>query len=125
MDAVWTYPERFIVSYSTNFGNGFGNDRRICGDKGLLKLGNWNHPVYTAEGAARRDGSIRGENKVAHPPGQPDHWLNWLECVAAGDRRTIAPIEAGLQHAVATIMATRSFETGRRTTWDPERRRII
>jgi len=35
-----------------------------------------------------------------------------------------APLDAGYQHAVASIMATMSYETGRRVRFDPVRRTI-
>jgi len=125
IQALWVYPEGFMLDYSTNFGNGYGNDRKIYGDKGILKLGQWNHPVYTAEGGPLRDGSIRGENEVEQPENQPNHWLNWLQCIRDGNIHTMAPPKAGLQHAVASIMAMRSFESGKRTRWDGKRRKIV
>ena len=123
--AVWTYPEGFMLSFTSNLGNGFGNGRKIYGDKGLLNLDNWNYPTYSAEGGARRDGSMRGVNKVERPDDYPDHFRNWLECMAEGDVNVAAPPEAGLQHAVASIMAIRSFETGKRTRWDRQKREIV
>ena len=123
VQALWKYPEGFMISYSTNFGNGSGASRKIFGDKGVMKMENWNSPVYTAEGGSRRDGSIRGVNPVKAVDG-PDHFLNWLQCVRNGGM-PIAPPEAGFQHAVATIMAVESYDSGRRTRYDPEMRRII
>jgi hypothetical protein len=35
-----------------------------------------------------------------------------------------APIEAGYQHAVAVLMAQESYRTGRRATYDCEKRQI-
>lgn len=125
VQALWTYPEGFMVSYMTNFGNGSGGGRKMLGDKGLLNLANWDYPVFTAEGGGRRDGSIRGVNEVERVEDTPDHWLNWLQCMANGDVNVAAPPEAGLQHAVATIMAMTSLETGLRTHWDSQQRTIV
>lgn len=120
--ALWHYPEGMMVSYTTNFGNGFGNSTRVLGEKGLLKLDRGDAPVYTAEGGIRRDGSIRGENKVT-PVERPDHFLNWFQCLRNGETPQ-APVEAGWQHSVACIMAVESMDTGRRTRYDAARRRI-
>jgi hypothetical protein len=35
---------------------------------------------------------------------------------------TRAPIEAGYQHSVATLMAVTAFETGRKTSYNPKKR---
>jgi hypothetical protein len=68
VQATWIYPEGFLVSISNNLGKGSGSTRKFYGDKGVLKLDNWNAPTYSAEGAPRRDGAIRGEN--AGPAGR-------------------------------------------------------
>jgi len=120
--AVWHYPEGVMVSYTTNFGNGFGNTTRILAEKGVLKLDRGDQPIYTAEGGIKRDGSIRGENKVA-PVERPEHFLDWFRCLRSGETPH-APLEAGWQHSVACIMAVESFDTGRRTRYDAAQRRI-
>ena len=125
IQAMWTYPEGFMLSFTSNLANGFGNGRKVYGDKGLLNLDNWNYPTCSAEGGVRRDGSLRGVNQVERPEDHPDHFRNWLECMSRGDRNVAAPPEAGLQHAVASLMAMQSFETGQRTRWDAARRDIV
>ncbi len=121
--ALWHYPEGVMVSYTTNFGNSFGNGTRVLGEKGLLRLDDADKPVYTAEGGIKRDGSIRGENKVT-PVACPDHFLNWFQCLRSGATPQ-APLEAGYQHSVACIMAMTSYETGGRTRFDATQRRIV
>lgn len=122
VQALWHYPEGVMVSYSTNFGNSAGNLQRIYGDKGTLNLDSLNAPVYTADGGVNRDGGIRGENKVA-PIAQPDHWVNWYRCMREG-KTPNASLDAGYQHSIASIMATMSYETGRRTRFDAGKRKI-
>ena len=121
--ALWTYPEGFMVSYSTNFGNGSGNSFKIFGDAGVLDMVKWHAPVLTAEGAnPNKKGPIRGVNPVEEVQ-RPDHFLDWLQCLRT--RKTPnAPIEAGYQHSVACIMAMQSFDTGRRMVYDPLKREI-
>ena len=69
------------------------------------------------------DGSIRGTVQV-EPVEGPDHFLDWLQCM--GDGRTPrAPIDAGYQHSVTSLMAVISFETGRRISYDAENRKLV
>ena len=123
IQALWEYPEGFMVSSSNNLGNGHGSTRRLLADRGVLDFTDWSSPFYHAEGAARRvEGSIRGRNDVK-PAEQPDHFLNWLQCLRSG-KQPHAPIEAGYHHSIAVIMAMKSYETGRKMIYDPEKREI-
>ena len=117
VQALWTYPEGFMVSYSTNCGNSYGDSFKMFGDQGVLKLDHWSQPVLTAEGGSKNKGVIRGENIVEEVP-RPDHFLNWLQCIR--NRKTPhAPIEAGYQHAVTVIMAMLAYDKGRKVFYDP------
>jgi len=122
VQALWTYPEGFLVSYSTNFGNGSGNSFKAFGDQGVLDMVNWNAPVLSAEGASKGKGAIRGRQPVAEVA-RPDHFLDWLRCLRSR-QAPHASIEAGYQHAVATILAMRAFDAGRRMVYDAEKREI-
>jgi predicted dehydrogenase len=122
VQAMWTYPEGFMVSYSTDFGNGGSNTLRMLGDVGTLDMVNWNAPVLTAEGGSKNKGAIRGQQPVKEVP-RPDHFLDWLQCLRT--RQTPhAPIDAGYQHAVACLMAVKAYDTGRRQVYDPAKREI-
>ena len=123
VQALWTYPEGFMVSYSTNFGNGSGNSFKIFGDVGVLDMVNWNAPILTADGAnSQKKGSIRGKKPVEEVQ-RPDHFLDWLQCLRT--RKTPnASIDAGYQHGVAVIMAMMSFDSGRRMVYDAQKREI-
>ena len=109
VQALWQYPEGLMISYTTNFGNSAGDMIRYCGDKGTLKLG-WEDATFSADGGIHRDGSIRGENKV-EPIEQTDHWVNWYRCMRDGTTPN-ASLDAGYQHAIASIMATMSYRKG-------------
>ena len=122
IQATWTYPDGFLVSSSNNLANGAGCIRKLYGDKGSLDISNWSKPTYDCEGAPRRDGAIRGKNEVT-PVEHPDHFLNWLQCLRSGETPN-ASIDAGYQHAVPVIMAMKSYETGRKTVYDPIKRSI-
>ncbi len=124
VQALWHYPEGVLVSYSSNFGNSSGNLIRISGDKGTLNMeALWSNEVtYTARGGINRDGGIRGENKVT-PVEQEDHWVNWYRCLRTGGAPN-APLDAGYQHSIASIMATMAYESGRRARFNPKKRKI-
>jgi len=123
VQALWTYPEDFMVSYSTNFGNGSGNSFKIFGDAGVMDMVNWNAPILTAEGAnSKKKGPIRGKKPIKEVS-HPEHFLDWLQCLRT--RKTPnASIDAGYQHAVAVIMAMKSYDTGLRMIYDAEKREI-
>jgi len=122
VQALWIYPEGFLVSYSTNFGNGDGNSFRIYGDQGVMNMVQWTAPTVSGAGAGKK-GPFSKEVPV-EPVERPDHFLDWLQCLRS---RKIpnAPIDAGYQHAVAVIMAMKAADTGRRQTYRPETREIV
>ena len=121
VQAVWTYPEGFMVSFTTNFGNSHGNRIHFYGDHGTLDLTQWTAPKVSNAGA-RIKGEL-GAEKPVEPIETPDHFLNWLQCIR--NRKTCrAPIEAGYQHAVAVLMAVRAHDTGHRQTYDTVKREI-
>ncbi len=124
VEALWTYPEGFVMSYSSNLGNGTGNRLDFCCDKGTLKMeALWGQATYSALGGPNRDGKIRGEHHVA-PIECPDHFLDWLQCLRSG-KTPVASIEAGMHHSIAVLMAMQSFDSGRRTIYDPKKRTIV
>ncbi len=122
VQATWTYPEGFMVSFTTNFGNSFGN--RICfmGDQGTLQLSPWTKPTVSREGAGKSS-ALPKEPELVKPIDTPDHFLNWLQCIRTRDTCR-APIDAGYQHAVAVIMAVRASDTGKRITYDADKREM-
>jgi predicted dehydrogenase len=120
--ATWMYPNDMIVTSSNNFGNGAGSSRKFFGDKGTLAVDNWNAPTYSALGAPKRDGKIRGTVNVPLVE-SPDHFLNWLQCMRTGETPN-ASIDAGYQHAIAVLMAVISYDTGKKTFYDHTKRKI-
>jgi len=122
VQAMWIYPEGFMVSYSTYCGNGAANSFKILGDEGILDMVQWEKPVLSAEGGAKRSGKIRGKIPVKDVP-MPDHFLDWLQCLRSRQTPN-ASIDAGYQHAVACLMAVQAFDTGKRTIYDVEKREI-
>lgn len=122
VQAVWTYPEGFMVSYATNFSNANGNRIQFYGDHGTLDMTPWTKPTLSSVGA-RTPGDLTKEPAAVDPTETPDHFLDWLQCIRSrGTCR--APITAGYQHAVAVLMAVKAHDTGQRQIYDREKREI-
>ncbi len=51
----------------------------------------------------------------------PDHFLAWLQYPRTR-KLCNAPIEAGYEHCVPALTATRAFDTGVRQVYDAEKR---
>jgi predicted dehydrogenase len=122
VQATWTYPEGFMVSYSTNFGNSHRSYIDFIGDEGVLSLTPWTRPTYF-RGGVKKSTTVPAEETAVEEIPTPDHFLDWLQCVRSRNECR-APIEAGMQHAVAVIMAVKAADTGRRQVYDPVRREI-
>jgi len=122
VSAQYHYPEGFMVSYTSNFGNGDGNVFKIYGSRGTLDLTDWNNPKLSAAGAIKGEALDPGDGNVA-PVERPNHMLNFLQCLRSRETPH-APIQAGYDHSVASIMATRALARNRTQTYDPEAREI-
>ena len=52
------------------------------------------------------------------------HMKNWLECLRSR-KQPNAPVEAGYQHSIATIMANAAVRTGQRVTFDEKTQEVM
>jgi len=52
------------------------------------------------------------------------HMKNWLECLRSR-QQPHAPVEAGYQHSIATIMANAAVRTGERVTFDEKTQEVM
>ena len=52
------------------------------------------------------------------------HMRNWLECLRSR-KQPNAPVEAGYQHSIATIMANAAARTGERVTFDEKTQEVM
>jgi predicted dehydrogenase len=120
--ATWIYPEGFLVSYSTNFGNSSGNVMKIYGDQGTIDMTKWNAPTYSAAGAIKPSKLPKADTPVEAVE-IPDHFLDWLLCLR-NRKTTNSPIEAGYYHCVPALMGVRAMDTGKRQVFDPQKRQI-
>ncbi|WP_145928701.1 Gfo/Idh/MocA family oxidoreductase [Termitidicoccus mucosus] len=52
------------------------------------------------------------------------HMRNWMECLRSR-KEPNAPVEAGYQHSIASIMANAAARTGERVTFDPHTQEVM
>jgi predicted dehydrogenase len=57
-------------------------------------------------------------------PMTSSHVRDWLDCIRSG-ARPHAPVEAGYDHSVATIMTNAAFRTGKAATYDDTRQEVL
>lgn len=53
-----------------------------------------------------------------------NHIKNWMECVRSR-KQPNAPIEAGYQHSIATIMSNAAYRTGEKVTFDTKTQEVL
>jgi hypothetical protein len=134
-----------LYSYSTTFGNGFGDHTIIRGTRGTLYSPGgegspqwWFQPETRSEWRTNR--VFRSEASAAkvpvllpgraNPPEihQSDdlqaHTDDWFRCMR-NRKKPNGNIETGFAHAVAVVMATRSYREGKKLYWDRNREEII
>ena len=121
VEALWVYPEGFMVTYSTNFGNASGSVERLYAEHGVMDLLPWGAPTVSGDGAIKK-GKL-GKAEPVEPVARDEHVLDWLKCLRSRGTPN-ADIEAGYQHAVAVVMAMRAFDSGRRILYDADRREL-
>ena len=138
--------KQVLYTYSTTFGNAYGDHTIIRGTKGTLySPGGEGSPQFFFAAEPR---SGWASNVIfAQPPGkvQPEpvmlpgqtegaalhqsdnlkaHTDNWFECMR--NRKTPnGHIDTGFAHAVAVVMATRSFREGKKMYWDRKTEQIL
>ncbi len=146
--ALATYVDaKILYSYSSTYGNRFGDYTCIRGKEGTLyaqggegsprwffipeKLGmrfDW----YGGFGEAVKNGhaqpvTIEGNTNL--PPVQQSddskfHLDNWIDCMRDRSRTPNGNIHTGFWHAVGSIMATRAYRQGKKLYWDRQREEI-
>lgn len=142
-----TFREKQVLySYSTTFGNGFGDHTIIRGTRGTLHSpGGEGSPQwwFTPETSSGWRANVVFDTKMrgvkAEPvtvPGHPGiaplnntddlkyHTDDWLKCM----RTRGVPqgnIDTGFAHSVAVVMATRAYRENRKMYWDRKRELIV
>jgi hypothetical protein len=52
------------------------------------------------------------------------HMRNWMECVRSR-KETNAPVQAGYNHSIATMMTNAAVRSGEKVTFDEKRQEIL
>jgi predicted dehydrogenase len=125
VEVALEYPEGLLVRYCTMFGNGANNYAKWFGTRGTMDAKNLSsRGPWTASGEGSGEPDKLTEAIELPRPDTPHHMKNWINCIRSR-QQPIAPIEAGYAHSVAVIMADEAYITGRRMTYDHNRREIV
>ncbi len=136
------YPNGFLVSYSTSFGNDAPSFTRYMGKKAtLINIGGEGSPRYQLiqeKGTHEDDVDIdeKRESKFISLPGETklppmgiddlstEHMANWFECMRSR-QQPHATVHAGFAHSVACMMAAQSYFSGKKMYWDAASETIV
>ena len=132
----------FQVTFSSRFSNSAGGIKEIYysnggelnldtgrvtsngglsnGDAGAMKLPANQLQEFKLEGGAA---AVTAANTGADAM-TTSHMHNWLECLRSR-KEPHAPVEAGYQHSIATIMANAAVRTGERVTFDEKTQEVM
>ncbi len=99
-EATWIYPEGFMVSYTTNFGNGDGNVMKIYGDQGVIDLTSWDDPdLFQRRRDQAQQASPGGNARSRGGNARPFPQLAPVPAHPRGDQRAdrgrLSPLRAG------------------------------
>lgn len=125
--ALLEYPEGFVTSFTTHFGNGYNDYITFFGTQGIMRTGapdghpDGIKPIVSGEGSDHPDKikeQIALDNTTA-----VDNMANWLECIRTRKQPNTA-MDAGYKHGVAVIMADMAMVKGCKMTFDETKREI-
>ncbi|MFN7997923.1 MAG: Gfo/Idh/MocA family oxidoreductase [Bryobacteraceae bacterium] len=138
--ALLEYPQGFLVSYSSSFGNDCDSFTRIMGKKAtLINIGGegsqrWklveekgNHEDNPYVKRNEKWVTLPGNDAIAPPfIGDNDlsHMTNWIDCMRSR-KQPNATVKNGFAHSVAVIMAAHSYRQGKKLYWDPSTESIL
>jgi predicted dehydrogenase len=155
VSAVLTYPQGFLLTYTTTLGNSYRSFTRIQGTQGTIdNFGGEGASLFlvTREGGphepdpaseVRRPhylepptmGLAGDKGEIIQVAGAPvpdnigpsdddvPHLRNWLDAMRTRSE-TNATVDHGFSQAVACIMATEAYWSGRRLRWDAGREEL-
>ncbi|MBV9248425.1 MAG: Gfo/Idh/MocA family oxidoreductase [Acetobacteraceae bacterium] len=135
-----------LYSYSTTFGNGYGDHTIIRGTHGTLwspggegspqwwfqpeTYSGWrSNMVFSKEGVSSKAQPVLLPGTTDPPPVDQDddlayHTNNWLECMRTR-KQPNGNIDTGWGHAIAVIMATTAYRQGKKVYWDRKNEVIL
>jgi predicted dehydrogenase len=138
--ALVEYPKGFLVSYSTSFGNDSESFSRYMGKNAtLINIGGEGSPrwkLVEEKGNYESNPYVKRAEKYVTLPGSdvvpptyisdnvPFHMANWFDCLRSR-KQPNATVREGYSHAVAVIMAARSYREGKKLWWDAKTEQIV
>jgi predicted dehydrogenase len=132
----------FQVVFGSRFSNSAGGTKEIYySNGGELNLSTGkvspNGGLSAEEGAPMKvpanrlkemklegDGPATASANTGADPLTTAHMRNWLECLVSR-KEPHAPVEAGYQHSIATIMANAAARTGQKVTFDEKTQEVM
>lgn len=132
----------FQVTYSSRFSNSAGGTKEVYfSNGGELNLATGkvtsNGGLKAEEGAPMKvaanllpDSKLEGDGpattaaNTGADPLTTAHFRNWMECLVSR-KEPNAPVEAGYQHSIATIMANAAARTGEKVTFDEATQEVM
>ncbi len=117
------YSQEFLMGFGMGLGNSAGRCWQVRGTKGIMDLEQWTVSPEGGKNTRIKKQAIPWAEDC--PQGECGilHVADWLECIR-NRKRPRADIQCGHQHSVATIMAATALHSGRRQTYDVEKRTI-
>jgi predicted dehydrogenase len=115
---------KFLVAYTACLSNraGFGTD--YLGTKGTIEVAD--RFRLSGDGIGKEGDAVKEDIVLPDKAGAQHHMANWFSAIRQRSPQAVyAPIEAGYGQSVACIMATQSYWSGRRTTFDADRQQIV
>lgn len=119
--ALLEYPKGFLVSYTSAFGNGDGA-RPVCRFYGTA--GTFDEALFTFTGQGGVEGQALKETLPVSALEGEAHQHNFLRCVRSRETPS-APIQAGHQHVVASVLAYNALRKGKKMKYLAPERRIV
>src|SRR4051794_9878742 len=138
--------KQVLYTYSTTFGNAYGDHTIIRGTRGTLSspggegsprwwfaeepVSAWrSNVVFRSQGGTREPKALTLPGQTSVPPVHQDdnlkfHTDNWFSCMRSR-KATNGNIDTGFAHAVAVVMATRSYREGKKMHWDRKNEQIL
>jgi predicted dehydrogenase len=113
----------FLVAYTACLSNhsGFGTD--YLGTKGTIEVAD--RFRVSGDGLGKHPDAIKENRELLDKPGVQHHMANWFSAIRQRSPGGVyAPIEAGYGQSIACMMATQSYWSGRRTTFDADKQQI-
>ncbi len=148
--AVLTYPQGFLHTYTTTFGNSYRSFTRIQGTEGTIdNYGGEGASLFlvTGEGGRQETEAVRytappgmgptsDQAAIVRVPGAPEansvgpddddvvHLEHWLRAMRSREIPN-AHVDHGFSHSIACMMAARSYWSGKRVYWDASREEMV